>query len=985
VLARRLRLAVGLSAGLLLLAVLAGAGLLVERMRQTADDAARDTVQRVARVAEGTLNRHFLSVDGTLAGLPAMMALFAENGRLSPPVADRLLQELDFQNFQFRDLLLLRPDGTTWAAAQPASRGRAPPLPGGGPAAPPARGAVSIIGPVRNPLTGEWALFLGRPVEVPGVGELLAVAEVSVPLLATVLGAAGDQNGLRITVETGNGTLLASLPHDEARMGERLPRGAAAMPADGSAFSMPSRFTGAPVIASARATLYADVAVVASYASDAAFAEWAQDRRRVQATAAGAALLLAALALALLAALRQRERSESERAHARRVLENAIEAMSDGFVMFDEEDRLVICNRRYREIYAVSAPFIQPGARFEDIIRGGAGRGQYPQAGEDIEAFVRDITAWHRSDLPPMERLLPDGRWILVTERRTGDGGTVGIRTDITALKTALTDIAAARDAARSATEAKSRFLAHMSHELRTPLNGVLGLAQALAADPALPPAQRERARVLETAGRHLVAVANDVLDLAKIEAGRFELRPARVALPDLLGECADWVRAAAADKRIALHVALSPDLPPAVAADGTRLRQLLLNFLSNAVKFAPPGGRVELRAAVVPGPAHRTPAGRLPVRVEVRDDGPGVPEALRAEVFGDFVQLGDRPDGTGLGLAIAAHIAARMGGCVGCDANPAAPEGRGAVFWTELPLEPAAPPPAGAGEAGHGGDAGRRRPALRVLVADDVPANLAVLRALLESAGHSVSCVQGGEEAVAAVAASPDPPFDAVLMDVMMPGLDGREATKRIRALPGAAGRVPVVAVTAGAFPEDIAACRAAGMDAHVAKPVERGALLAALDSLAGPPDGAPPGAPAPGGAGGPAMAAALPLLARGATAMIVVPGLDRRASLALAGEFLDEIKAAAAVLEELPADAGPALAPAAHRLAGAAATLGAERLAWAARRLQSAASAAGEAGAADLAALRREVLDTAAETVTALRAALAEPTGDRRDAALV
>ena len=521
---------------------------------------------------------------------------------------------------------------------------------------------------------------------MPGVGELFALAEVPVPLLATVLGSAGEQRGLRITVETTDGTLLASLPHDEARMGERLSRSAADMPTDGSAFTMPSRFTDTQVIASARATLYPDVVVVASYDAGAAFAEWAQDQRRVHFAAAGAALLLTALGLALLAALRQREKIESERARARQVLENAIESMSDGFVMFDADDRLVICNTRYRELYAVSSPFITPGALFEDIIREGAKRGQYPQAGADIEAFVKDLTAWHRGDYAPMERLLPDGRWLLVTERRTEDGGTVGIRTDITALKAALTETAAARDAARTATEAKSRFLAHMSHELRTPLNGVLGLAQALAADPALAPAQRERARTLEAAGRHLVAVANDVLDLAKIEAGRFELRPAALALPELLRECVDWVRAAAANKRIALHIDIARDLPPSVVADGTRLRQLVLNFLSNAVKFTPPGGRVEMRATAA------APAGqRVPVRIEVSDDGPGVPEALRTEVFGDFVQLGDRPDGTGLGLAIAAHIAARMDGRIGCDANTAAPGGRGALFWTELPLEPAA------------------------------------------------------------------------------------------------------------------------------------------------------------------------------------------------------------------------------------------------------------------------------------------------------
>jgi signal transduction histidine kinase/DNA-binding NarL/FixJ family response regulator/HPt (histidine-containing phosphotransfer) domain-containing protein len=1021
---RRLRVAVGVFAALLLLAVLIGATLITERMRRAAADSASATVQRVARVAESALNRHFLSVDGTLAGLPAMMASVAKDGRLEAPAANRLLQELNFQNFHFRDLLLLRPDGSTWAAALPASRDRPSPLPPAGappaPGAPSPRGAVSINGPVRNPLTGEWALFFGRAVEAPGVGELTALAEVSVPLLATLLGSAGDQAGLRISVETADGVLLAAMPHDEARMGERLSRAdaAAAMPTDGSAFTMLDRFSGEPVVASARATLYSDVVVVASYDTNAAFAEWAKDQHRVQFTAAAAALLLAALALALLAALRQREKIESERARARQVLENAIESMSDGFVMFDADDRLVICNRRYRELYGVSAPFIRPGALFEDIIREGAKRGQYPQAGADIEGFVREVTAWHRGDHAPMERLLPDGRWLLVTERRTGDGGTVGIRTDITALKTALTDASAARDAARSATEAKSRFLAHMSHELRTPLNGVLGLAQALATDPALPPAQRERARTLEAAGRHLVAVANDVLDLAKIEAGRFELRPMRLALPALLRECADWVRASAASKLVSLEVSLAPDLPPLVVADGIRIRQLVLNFLSNAVKFAPPGGQVALRAAVAAPGAAAAADGRAPVRIEVRDDGPGVPEALRAEVFGDFVQLGDRPDGTGLGLAIAAHIAARMGGRIGCDANAEAPDGRGALFWTELPLEPVAAAPAapagraagasGGGGRGRGGDRARRK--LRVLVADDVPANLAVVRALLESAGHDVSCVRSGQDAVATVAASPDPPFDAVLMDVMMPGLDGREATKRIRALPGAAAKVPVLAVTAGAFPEDIAACRAAGMNAHLPKPIERSALLAALDKLVAAPAVAAPAdaahaSAAPSGGGATAAAAAsplgaLPLLARGAAAMIVVPGLDQRASLALAGEFLEEIKAASALLEDVPDREVAAFAPAAHRLAGAAATLGAERLAWAARRLQTAAQqataaaerrtgvatpGAGGGSDGDPAALRREVLGIAAETIAALRTALAERSGDRLNPALV
>ena len=992
-LARRLRLAVGFSAGLLLLAILSGATLLLERMHRTADATAQATVQRVARVAESTMNRHFLSVDGTLAGLPGMMATLTSGNALDVAATNRLLQELNFQNFQFRDLLLLRPDGTTWAAALPASRKRLQHFPLGPLAAPFSREAVSIIGPMRNTLTGEWALFLCRLIHAPGQEDLLAVAEVPVPLLASVLSAAGEQPGLRVSIETVQGTLLASLPHDEARIGERLPRTVADMPTDGSVFTLASRFSGAQAIASARTTLYSDVAVVASYEVDPAFAGWRQDERRVRIATVCACLLVAALALALLAALRQREKMEAERARGRRVLENAIEAMSDGFVMYDAEDRLVVCNRRYRELYAVSAPFIHPGAVFEDIIREGALRGQYPQAGEDIEAFVRDVKAWHRGDCPPMERLLPDGRWILVTERRTEDGGTVGIRTDITVLKTALTDIAAARDAARSATDAKSRFLAHMSHELRTPLNGVLGLAQALAVDPALAPAQRERARTLEAAGRHLVAVANDVLDLAKIEAGRFELRPTRVALPDLLRECADWVRAAASDKRVTLQIAVSPTIPASVLADSVRVRQLVLNFLSNAVKFTPPGGQVELRATAAAPPR---PGDPVKVRIEVTDTGPGVPDNLRKEVFGDFVQLGDRPDGTGLGLAIAAHIAARMGGRIGCGSNPSAPGGRGAQFWTELPLEPATAPEDAAAPlpAAVGGE--RRTRPLRVLVADDVPANLGVARALLESAGHMVTCVGGGAEAVAAVADRPEPPFDVVLMDVMMPEVDGQEATRRIRALPGAQGLVPVVAVTAGAFPEDIAACRAAGMDEHVAKPIDRSKLLVVLDRLAGagpaPSQAAGPPHPSTGTAPQPAedspRSASLPLLGRSAAAMIVVPGLDRSASLALAREFLEEIVAAATALEALPDTAGGALAQPAHRLAGAAATLGAERLAWASRRLQAASSgASGPDGAPGpaLVELRREVARDALDTIAALRSALTEPGLDRRDRALV
>ena len=959
---RRFRFAVLLVAVLLLVALGYGTSLLIDRLHQTAEQSARETVQRVTRVAESTVNRHFLAVDGMLAGLPALMGQVANNGRIEQAAANRMLRELNFQNFSFRDLVMVLPDGRPWAAALAASRSRPPPIEPAALASTVGLGAAVISGPARNPLTGEWSLMFLRAMELPGIGPVVGMAEVPVSLVATLLAPIGEVPGLRISVERADGRVLASLPHDETRMGRPLASPATRLPSDGNAALVPGRFQNEPVLAAAKSILYRDMYVVASYNEAAAFASWEQDRRRLIIVAASLGLLLAALAAALYHALRQRERVDAERARARAVLEGAIETMPDGFVMFDADDRLVICNERYRELYAVSAPFITMGAKFEDIIREGARRGQYPQAGADIERFVAETTAWHRGDHPSIERLLPDGRWLMVSERRTPDGGTVGIRTDITTLKRAMSDLAQARDQAAAATAAKSRFLAQMSHELRTPLNGVLGLAQALARDPALSGEQRARARTLEDAGRHLVTVANDVLDLAKVEAGRLELRLAPTRLDDLLDSAATLIRPAAEEKQLTLRVRVVAELPPLVQADQTRLRQLLLNLLSNAVKFTPAGGLVELVARVAGGPAAD---GRLPVRVEVRDTGPGVPEAKRKVVFGDFVQLdrGERAGGTGLGLAIAAGIAAQMNGSIGCTDNLASPSGHGAIFWVELPLLPLAPAQAQPSEVPAPEAA--QRP-LRVLVADDVPANLAVARALLESGGHAVECVSDGSLALEVLAeAAPERPYDLVLMDVMMPGMDGLEATRRIRQLPAPAGQVPILAVTASAFAEDIEACHAAGMNAHLAKPIERDALMAALDRLTGD-EAARPVQPASLVAPQPE----LPLLARRrADGKLAIPGLDEASASKLAPVFLQEIAEQTRVLRAAgPEMVGEAIA-AAHRLTGSAATLGATRLAAAARQFQADAR---QLPPGEAMALRQTVLVVAEETLAALEAAL-------------
>lgn len=917
-----LRRAIFVGAIVLLLAQTAATLMIIGRAREAQIAAAQEAVERISLATEASINRAFVQVDAMLAGLPALLAHFAQDGRMDVAVLNRVLRQLNNQNFTYRDILLLGPNGLPIATALPVSRRRRLPLPvetgfselaerGGG---------VSIGGPVQNPTTGEWTLFFARNITVVGLGPVLAVAEVPVPSVRALLNAAGESPGTRTTLERDDGVLLASAPHDETRIGQRL----VPMPRPTTPAAPPtiqtSRFNGAPVFAAVRPTLYPALIVTTTMEVDAALAGWYRDRVRAFAVSSVLGMVIILVALVLMIMLRQRERAEEERARAWRTLENALESMSEGFVMFDAEDRLIACNSRYKDFYRISAPFIQPGASFEHIMREGAKRGQYPQAGDDIEAFVAESKAFHLGNQPPMERLLPDGRWVLITERRTPDGGTVGIRTDITALKRAMQDLAAARDAAAAAGEAKSRFLARVSHELRTPLNSVLGFAQVLLQDPRLAPDQREQVKTLHEAGRHLLDLVNGLLDLSKIEAGRLDLQPRPVVLRPLLEGCATLLAPEVARKSLAFHLDLDPALPEAAELDPTRLRQLLLNLLSNAVKFTPNGGRVELRL--------RRPAEDL-LRIEVQDTGPGVPADKRHLLFEDFVQLtphgsGGETQGTGLGLAISARLVGLMGGRIGCDDAA----GGGALFWVEIPLKPAEPPPTEATEETAAPPLEGAEP-LRILVVDDVGANRQIARAMLESAGHVVETAEDGMSALLALKRGS---FDAVLMDLQMPGMDGFETTRRIRALDPPACDVPVIALTASALPEQVEATRRAGMDGHLVKPLDRQVLLQALRSLpARRVPAAPPADAAP---------ATAPYL-DGTTLDVLERELGHAAHGILA-EFVGEVRRALSLLSNAsPAEkAEPGhVQHAAHRLVGAARTLGASRLAAEAEALQNAA----------------------------------------------
>jgi signal transduction histidine kinase/DNA-binding response OmpR family regulator len=371
-----------------------------------------------------------------------------------------------------------------------------------------------------------------------------------------------------------------------------------------------------------------------------------------------------------------------------------------------------------------------------------------------------------------------------------------------------------ARDLAQRANFAKSHFLAGMSHELRTPLNGILGYVRLLRMEGGLNTTQSARVDAMLGAGKHLLDMIAQVVDLSEIESGHVELKATEINVQTVVAACIDLVRPKAEAKGLALTFTTAPGTRRKLVVDSVRLQQVLLNLLGNAVKFTDHGA-IELRLCpAIDGSA---------LRIELADTGTGIPAEQWGRLFHDFERL-DIPatvEGAGLGLALSARLMTLMQGRLGYYDNP---DG-GSVFWLELPLDTiAASPPAIACRSEIAASA---KAVLHVLVVDDVMMNREIASSFLRAAGHEVTCVDSGEDAIASVT---ETDFDAVLMDVRMPGMDGLEATRRIRALQGPRGRVSIVALTAQAFTEQVTECRKAGMDSHLAKPFDPETLLAAV-----------------------------------------------------------------------------------------------------------------------------------------------------------
>ncbi len=668
--------------------------------------------------------------------------------------------------------------------------------------------------PLRSRATGRWSINVLRRVTAPDGARLGAMVATLAAEELVRFAEALDVGEAVMLVVGGDGVVRARMPPLPGAIGQAYTGSEAVAITAGTetqgAFRGAGGIDETDRIGSWRRLRGYPLAVMIGIESTDVFASFR--RHRLQFIGAG---LLMTLGVAGVGALVQRQHQRL--LGSQQALTATLQNITQGIMMVDAEGEVPVMNQRAIALLDLPPELVQMNPSFRDIVQWQVDNGEFGQPGRVDPAVLRFLdTGDMASQNANFERTRPNGVVLELRTERLPDGGAVRTFTDITERRRTERALAAARDAAEAAGRARSEFLAVMSHEIRTPLNGIIGVA-GLLQDMPLGATEKHYVRIILDSGQHLLQLINDILDFSRLDAGRLDLEEQAFDVREVLRDSIELLSAEASAKGLTLGLDVADEVPARAVGDAHRLRQVLLNLIGNGIKFTAEGTvRVGVRLVRGEGAAVR-------LGFSVIDTGIGIaPEAL-GKLFTEFTQVDSsisrRFGGSGLGLAICRRLVERMGGTISVESVP----GAGSTFQFDVLLTL---PRGDVMRLMQPDDTAATTPR-RVLIAEDNATNRLVATRMLERMGHRVEAVENGREAVAAVQRGG---FDLVLMDVMMPEMDGLAATEAIRALSGSVGQIPIIGLTANAMVADQERCLAAGMTHFETKPISAARLGAAI-----------------------------------------------------------------------------------------------------------------------------------------------------------